>query len=120
MANPAELMMADRYLRRFIFEERLSIAKLGYPRQAAFASEMSRGTIGLPPPTELDPYNEAIGKFYRTIATLDRTILEGYYTPAFKVRQFVRSIGKSVGAFYRRIRRLIADCAHWLSSEGYL
>lgn len=118
MSNGVQVLMADRYLRRFIIAERLSLG-LGYPKRAAFASDV-RGSLGSPPPTGVDPYHDAIGRFYQSIQTLDRTILEYYYTPASRVREFARRIGTSYRTVYRRIKRLIADCAHWLEGMGYL
>lgn len=119
MVIPVRLLTADVALRQFIMERFREAQKVGYPRMSAFAVDIARGTLGLPPPTEDDPVHDAVAVFYSGLREIDRRILAEFYLPGWgSLKQKAKRVGKSVKSFKKSVEWLIYTCQEWLKSKG--
>jgi len=110
-----ELYMAGLQASRYVQSQWAEARRLGYPRLAAFAKEVSRGTVTLPPTPE-DPALEQVGRFYwRLCKDIERSVLDKAYgdgggTPY----QHAKSLGMSLRRFHRVRERIL------LRLDGFL
>ena len=116
MTQKAELLIADAGMNRFIREQYSS--NLGYPKMAAFARNVSRGTVSLPPTLE-DPFMECVGAFYHSLRPIERRILVERYMIRDKVKACVKRLSMSVGSFYRKVTKLLWRCYDWMRARGH-
>lgn len=75
-----ELRYADGELRRFVNSQVAEFRRIGYPRMAAFAKDIARGTISLAPTPE-DEGMEWVGRFLWTCCNqVEREVAFRYAT----------------------------------------
>jgi len=116
----AEIHQADRELRRFILYQFNEARKLGYPTMSAFAREIARGTVSVPPPTEEDPLMEAVGEFYfQHLHELERRVIAEKNLSEGTLRQRARSVGMSYGRIQRALDRVLERCSGYLKAKGF-
>ena len=113
----AELLFADRELRRFIKAQYENYYPLGYPSAAAFARDIARGTVSLPP-TPQDPLMDQVGVFYHGLKQIERRVISEYYGNRGSFRRCARVIGVSVGRFFRFLNKLLWRCYSFLDGRG--
>ena len=116
MTVKAELIIADVELRRFIREQYSN--HLGYPKMAAFARNVSRGTVSLPPIQD-DPVMNCVGAFYMSLKPIERRALTEYYLVGHSLRKCSRALSQSVGRFKRGLEKLMWRCFYWLKGAGF-
>ena len=120
MNLPDELREPDIYLRHFMLLRYQEFARLGYPRRSAFAVDIARGTVSLPPTLEDDPINLTVGEFYLSLREVDRRILSDYYLPGSgTLKQKAKRIGKSIRSWCRQVARLLWRLDNWLTGHGF-
>lgn len=116
----AEIHQADRELRRFILYQFSEARKLGYPTMSAFAREIARGTVSVPPPTDEDPLMEAVGDFYfQHLHELERRVIAEKNLSEGTLRDRARSVGMSYGRIQRALDRVLERCSGYLKAKGF-
>lgn len=113
-------MLADQAIQAFILYEWREAQRLSYPKQAAFANHIARGTVALPTPTADDPMHEDVARFYHNLGESEQAILQSRYMPDRGTRrQRARSLGMSVRTWHYRVNRLLRNCMVMLADRGY-
>ena len=116
----AEIHQADRELRRFVLYQFNEAKKLGYPTMSAFAREIARGTVSVPPPTEEDPLMEAVGEFYfQHLHEVERRVIAEKNLSIGTLYERARRIGMSHGKLKVAIDRILERCHGFLSARGF-
>lgn len=109
-------MNADWAMGRFMKYQREEYERLGYPKQAAFAKDVSRGSVAIPPPVN-DPPSEAAGTFFWMQNDVKRRILADRYDgDAEEVR--ARRASMSVRRLRVEVDRLLTQFSGYLTGRG--
>lgn len=113
----AEIMDADYEMGRFIRYQRTEYERLGYPKQAAFAKDLSRGSIPVPPVIN-DPKMDVAGSFYWAQNDVKRRILaDRYEGESEEIR--ARRASMSVRRLRVELDRLLTQFAGYLNGRGF-
>lgn len=120
MPKRTEFNIADLELGRYIRHEYAALRKLGYPMMAAFAREIARGTISLPPPTAEDPVMEVVGQFYSRLMLHEKRIMFDKYLGAWSAQSRAKNMGISTGRLQRKINRVLERLERHLMAHGML
>lgn len=116
----AEIHQADRELRRFVLYQFAEAKKLGYPTMSAFAREIARGTVSVPPPTEEDPLMEAVGEFYfQHLHELERRVIAEKNLAVGTLSQRAKMAGISYGKLQWMINGILKECSGYLKGKGF-
>lgn len=111
------MMDADYAMGRFMRYQREEYERLGYPKQAAFAKEVSRGSISIPPIPN-DPIADAAGSFFWSLNDVKRRILADRYDGEPEAVR-ARRASMSVRRLRVEIDRLLTQCAGFLNGKGF-
>lgn len=109
-----ELRQADRELHRFFRYQWTEAHRLGYPRQATFARDIARGTIGTPPPTGEDPAMECVGQFYWELGEIERRIVAEKYLETGTEYERAKRVGITVRQLRVKMDRILLQCSGWI------
>lgn len=112
-------LYAKTELRRFLRAQYDEVMSGGYPRRAAFAADIARGDIGLPPPAEDDPVMSLVARWYYELRQVDREALASHFVPGGGTeRQQARRLNLSKYRLRERVDALIRKLARALVAFG--
>jgi hypothetical protein len=111
-----ELIAADIALSEFVRYQHSEAKKLGYPRMSTFAKDIARGDIGLPPPTEVNPWMELIGKFFWGLKDIERRIASEHYLKTGTIKVRARACGISSSNYDKKLNRIRYGCSVWIKA----
>lgn len=115
-----EIRQADWELSRFCRYQVAEFAKLGYPRDAAFARSIAAGTVGTRPIDD-DQVLEAVGSWYWSqLRDIDRRLLSDRALDVGTERERARTIDVSIGTLRSRTNGLLMSLSGWLAGKGFL
>ena len=109
-----ELRPAEQELKRFIGYQWAEAKKLGYPRMSAFAKDIARGDIGVPPPTEADPEMDSMGMFFWGLKEIQRRIIVERYVETGTQYEQAKRCGLSIDNFNKKVREILVECKAWM------
>jgi hypothetical protein len=109
-----EIRFADMEARRFVQSQLAEARKLGYPRMAAFAKDIARGTISLAPTPE-DESLDRVGRFYWTFCNeIERRVMATDYGESHTWHVKARRLGVSPGRMQRLKERILLRLSVYL------
>ncbi len=111
-----ELIAADIALSEFVQYQYNEARRLGYPRMSTFAKDIARGDIGLPAPTEVNPWMELIGKFFWGLKEVERRIASFHYLKTGTIKERARACSISVSNYDKKLNRLRYGCSVWIKA----
>ena len=110
-----ELLGADMAARLYVAELVAEAKRLGYPTQAAFAKQISRGV--LPTPPVADPLTEQVGQYMAEAATpILRRVIVCHYSDPDPVGVKARRVSMSLAQYYRAINRFLGGLSGYLTT----
>lgn len=83
---------------------------------AAFAKDMARGTLSLPP-IQQDPLMDCVGGFFFHLKQIERRILAEYYLGK-SLYKCAKHVGSSPRRFARILEKLLWRCYYWIEGRG--
>jgi hypothetical protein len=111
-----ELRYADNEARRYVRSQLAEARKLGYPKMAAFAKDIARGTVSLAPTPE-DEVLERVGRFlWQFCGDIERRLLASDYGEDYTTHIKAQRLGMSVHRFHRVKERVLLRLSGYLSA----
>jgi hypothetical protein len=115
--DDASIASTEREVKRFIRAEYMEFMRIGYPRMSTFARDIARGDIGMPPPTEVDPIMDEVGRFYWKLNQIERRVLADKYCPDHVTeKERCKRVGQTIHRNRRMLERLLKQCGECLST----
>lgn len=109
-----ELMGADHEARRYVMHILAEAARLNYPSKSAFAKEIARGSLSLPP-TPDDPVMDQVGRYMIEAANeITRRAIMAHYGEDYPKPIKVRRLGMTINRFDRTIERFLMGLSGYL------
>lgn len=113
----ANIASTEREVMRFIRAEYAEFMRIGYPRMSTFARDIARGDVGMPPPTEVDPIMDEVGRFYWSLNQIERRVLADRYCPDRATeKERCKRVGQTIYRNRKMIERLLRRCEQCLTS----
>lgn len=114
----AEIMNADMELSRFVRAQVTEYERLGYPKQAAFAKLVSRGTHQALTPD--DPVLDAVGRWFWGNGDVRRRVIVDRYASPDTDHQKATRVSMSVRRMYVEYDRLLSELSGFLGAVALL
>jgi hypothetical protein len=110
-----ELRYADNEARRYVRSQLAEAQRLGYPKMAAFAKDIARGTVSLAPTPEDDVLDQ-VGRFlWQFCGDIERRVIASAYGEDYTTYVKARRLGISIGRYHRLRERILLRLSQHLS-----
>ena len=108
-----DLFFADMEARRYVLSQVAYARQLDYPKQAAFAKHIARGTISLAPTPE-DEILDRVGRFAWALTQIKREVLFLHYGDDRRPYEKAKGLGMSQHQFGRKLKEILWDLRGYL------
>jgi hypothetical protein len=108
-----ELRYADNEARRYVRSQLAEAQRLGYPKMAAFAKDIARGTVSLAPTPE-DADLEKVGGFVWRLGDVERRVFVSNYGEDYTLYIKAKRLGMTIHRFRRIMDRTLTTLSGYL------